>query len=92
MPADPFTLRQADQARTDFAIIEDELEAIHKRLSQLPTRNEVWRAAMLGMLGGAVAAVTLIEAFARACNSAMATFWSLTAVVSLFALLFIITR
>jgi len=35
MPADPFTLRQADQARTDFAIIEDELEleAIHKRLS-----------------------------------------------------------
>ena len=68
MPADPFTLRQADQARTDFAIIEDELEAIHKRLSQMPTRNEVWRAAMLGMLGGAVAAVTLIEAFARACN------------------------
>jgi hypothetical protein len=60
-------LRQADQARTDFAIIEDELEAIHKRLSLLPTRNEVWRAAMLGMLGGAVAAVTLIGAFARAC-------------------------
>jgi hypothetical protein len=37
MPADPFTLRQADQARTDFAIIESELEAIHKRLSQLPS-------------------------------------------------------
>jgi len=68
MPADPFTLRQADQARTDFVIIEDELEAIHKRLGQLPTRNEVWRAAMLGMLGGAVAAVALIEAFARACH------------------------
>jgi hypothetical protein len=33
----------------------------------LPTRNEVWRAAMLGMLAGAVAAVTLIETFARAC-------------------------
>ena len=30
-------------------------------------RNEVWRSAMLGMLGGAVAAVTLIEAFSRAC-------------------------
>ena len=55
-------MRQADQIRSDFAIIEDELEAIHKRLGQLPTRNEVWRAAMLGMLGGAVAAVTLIEA------------------------------
>jgi len=30
-------------------------------------RNEVWRSAMLGMLGGAVAAVTLIEALSRAC-------------------------
>ena len=49
MPAEPFTLRQADQARTDYAIIEDELEAIHKRLSQLPTRNEVWRAAHAGV-------------------------------------------
>jgi hypothetical protein len=68
MPDDPFTLRQVDQARTDFAIIETELEAIHKRLGQLPTRREVWQAAMLGMLGGAVAAVTLIEAFARSCN------------------------
>jgi len=68
MPADPFTLRQADEARTDFAIIEDELGAIHKRLSQMPTRNEVWRAALLGMLGGAGAAVTLIEAFARSCR------------------------
>jgi hypothetical protein len=36
-------------------------------VSQLPTKNEVWRAAMLGMLGGAVAAVTLIEAFSRSC-------------------------
>ena len=26
IPDDPFTLRQADQARTDFAIIEAELE------------------------------------------------------------------
>ena len=67
MPADPFTLRQADQARTDFAIVEDELEAIHKRLGQLPTRREVWQAAMLGMIRGAVAAVTLIEAFSRSC-------------------------
>ena len=38
------------------------------QLAQLPMRNEVWRAAMLGMLGGAVAAVTLIEAFARSCR------------------------
>jgi hypothetical protein len=32
-----------------------------KTIVRLPTRNEVWRAAMLGMLGGAVAAVTLIS-------------------------------
>jgi hypothetical protein len=30
--------------------------------------SPIWRAAMLGMLGGEVAAVTLIEALARACN------------------------
>jgi hypothetical protein len=29
-------------------------------------RNEVWRAAMLGMLGGAIAAVMPIQAFSRA--------------------------
>jgi uncharacterized membrane protein HdeD (DUF308 family) len=65
---DQLSLRQADQIRGDYAIIEGELEAIHKRLSQLPTKREVWQAALMGMIGGAVAAVTLIEAFARACN------------------------
>jgi len=35
-------LSQADQARTDFAIIEDELEAIHTRPARLPTRM-TWR-------------------------------------------------
>jgi hypothetical protein len=38
------------------------------QLARLPARNEVWRAAVWGMLGGTVAAVTLIEAFARARN------------------------
>jgi hypothetical protein len=33
-------LRQVDQARTDFAIIEDEIEAIHARLARMPTRME----------------------------------------------------
>jgi hypothetical protein len=63
--ADPFTLRQIDQARSDFYAIQDDLDFIKVQLSHLPRRHEVWRAAMLGMLGGAVAAVTLIEAFAR---------------------------
>jgi hypothetical protein len=44
----------------------DDMDFIKAQLAQLPTRREVWQAAMLGMLGGAVAAVTLIEAFARA--------------------------
>jgi hypothetical protein len=40
MPVDdPFTLRQVDQARTDYAIIETELEAIHARLAQMPSKQ-----------------------------------------------------
>jgi hypothetical protein len=52
----------------DLYGIQDDLDFIKVQLARLPTRNEVWRAAMLGMLRGAVAAVTLIEAFARASN------------------------
>jgi len=63
-----FTLRQSDQVRSDLFAIQDDLDFIKVQLARLPTRNEVWRAAMLGMLGGAVAAVTLIETFARSCN------------------------
>jgi hypothetical protein len=59
------SLRQADQIRGDLCGIQDELDFIKVQLAWLPTRNEVWRAAMLGIIGGAVAAVTLIEAFAR---------------------------
>jgi len=54
----PFTLRQIDQARGDLYALQDDLDFIRVQLARLPTRNEVWRAAMLGMLGGAVAAVT----------------------------------
>jgi hypothetical protein len=32
------TLRQADQARTDFALIEDQLEFLASRLARVPTR------------------------------------------------------
>jgi len=49
---DDFTLRQIDQARGDLYAIQDDLDVIKAQLAQLPTRNEVWRAAMLGMLGG----------------------------------------
>ena len=45
-----------------------ELEFIMSQIAWLPTKNDVWQAAMLGMIGGAVAAVTLIEAFSRSCS------------------------
>jgi hypothetical protein len=56
------SLRQADQIRGDLYGIQDELDFIKVQLARVPTRNEAWRAAMLGIIGGAV---TLIEAFAR---------------------------
>jgi hypothetical protein len=34
---------------------------------RIPTRLRLLTAAMLGMIGGAVAALTLIEAFSRSC-------------------------
>jgi hypothetical protein len=43
--------RQADQARTDFAIIEDHLAAIYARLVEVPARAELARAALMGMIG-----------------------------------------
>jgi hypothetical protein len=35
------SLQHADQARTDFAAIESELEVVQKQLSRLPTRREL---------------------------------------------------
>jgi hypothetical protein len=57
-------LRTADQARTDFAIIEDELEAIYARLAQLPSRGQLWGVCLIGMLGGSVLTTALRVAFA----------------------------
>jgi hypothetical protein len=59
---DQLSLRQADQIRGHLYGIQDDLDFIKVQLARLPTKNEVWRAAMLGITGGAV---TLIEAFAR---------------------------
>jgi hypothetical protein len=61
------TLRQADQARTDFAIIEDQLEAIYPRLARMPTRMEMARTALMGMIGGAGLVILWIEVFWRHC-------------------------
>ena len=40
------TLRQADQARTDFALIESNLEFIAGQLSRLPTRGDLAKTAL----------------------------------------------
>jgi hypothetical protein len=39
-------LQQADHARTDFALIESELEVIQKQFARLPTRRELARTAL----------------------------------------------
>ena len=59
------TLRQADQARTDFAIIEDHLEAIYARLARVSTRVELARTALMGMIGGAGLVILWFEMFWR---------------------------
>jgi hypothetical protein len=41
-----FTLRQVDQARTDFALIESHLEFIASQLAQRPTRGDLAKAAL----------------------------------------------
>jgi hypothetical protein len=47
-------LRQADQARTDFANLELTLEFLIQRINALPTARNLWRAATLIGLIGAV--------------------------------------
>jgi hypothetical protein len=39
-------LRQADQARTDFALLESNLELIAGQLARLPTRGQLAQAAL----------------------------------------------
>ena len=40
------TLRQADQARTDFALIESNLEFLASQLAKLPTRGDLAKTAL----------------------------------------------
>jgi hypothetical protein len=56
MTDERYTQRLVGQARTDFAIIEDDLEAIYARLARMPTRAELVRAA-LGIIFGAAGLV-----------------------------------
>ena len=58
-------LGQGDQARTDFANIEITLEFLIQRINALPTARDLWRAATLLGLIGAVLGIVGIEAFWR---------------------------
>jgi hypothetical protein len=67
LAADPerrLTLRQADQARDDFAQILDELDLVKSQLARLPTRSEVSLIVLRLTLGAAagIAAVMLLMA------------------------------
>jgi hypothetical protein len=44
--------RQADQARSDFAAIECELEFVKAQLARLPTRKDLARLTLLAMTSG----------------------------------------
>ena len=53
-------LRQADQAQSDFAVIEDGLEFIMAQMSKVPKRKELaWVAA--GSFVGGAAIATLVN-------------------------------
>jgi hypothetical protein len=62
-----FTLHQVDQARTDFAIIEDNLEAIYARLVRIPTRMELARAALGIIFCTTMIVIAWLELFWRHC-------------------------
>jgi hypothetical protein len=58
------TLRQADQAREDFAQILDELDFLRSQIAGLPTKSEVCWIALrltLGALAAVVIALLLIR-------------------------------
>ena len=63
-PEHRLTLRQADQAREDFAQILDELNFVQSQIARLPTKREVrWLALRLtlGALATVVVALLLIR-------------------------------
>jgi len=56
-------LRQADQIRTDIANLEVGQEFLMQQINRLPIARDLWRAATLIGLIGAVLGIVGIEAF-----------------------------
>ena len=59
------TLRQADQARTDFAAIESDLQFVMGQLARLPTRRDLAKAALGIIIATAALVILWAEAFWR---------------------------
>ena len=59
------TLRQADQARTDFALIESNLELLAGQLARLPARRDLAKAALGIIISTAALVILWAEAFWR---------------------------
>jgi hypothetical protein len=55
------TLHQADQARSDFAAISDELEFLKTQLARLPTQKQLARIALLATFTTAALVLLGIE-------------------------------
>jgi hypothetical protein len=64
---DQLSLRQADQARKDFASITEDLDFIKSQLSRLPTRRELALRPLYVMFGSAGLVILWIELFRRVC-------------------------
>jgi hypothetical protein len=58
-------LQQADQARTDFALIESNLEFISGQFARLPTRRDLAMAALGIIMSTAALVILWAEAFWR---------------------------
>jgi hypothetical protein len=52
----------------DLYWITDDLDFLKAQLAQIPRRQELWRAVVLGMIIAAGVSVTLAEALSRACS------------------------
>jgi hypothetical protein len=59
------TLRQADQARTDFAAIESDLQFVMGQLARLPTRRDLAKAALGIIISTAALVILWADAFWR---------------------------
>ena len=76
----------------DLGAIKAALEFLIEQVTRLPTRKEQALKPLYVMVGSAAIVIAWIELFWRHCLRAMQVFWSLTAIASLFAIVFIATR